>query len=174
MSISDRVRHGSPEVVFEDYTALGYNYRMTDVQAAVGREQLRRLPSVIARRRSLAGTYQRLLREVPGLELPLEPAFARANWQSFWVRLPQDADQKAVMQYLLDRGIATRRGIANAHQEPAYSCPCSHRAASGLEQSELMRDQAIILPLFHEMTESDQKYVVSALREALAAGGGCS
>jgi dTDP-4-amino-4,6-dideoxygalactose transaminase len=171
MSVSDRTRHGSKQVVFEDYTALGYNYRMTDLQAAVGREQLRRLPAVIARRRALADNYRRLLAEVPGVEVPREPADARTNWQSFWIRLPRNADQKAVMQHLLDRGIATRRGISNAHQEPAYSCPCSHRAASGLEQSETMRDSTIILPLFHEMTEGDQEYVMTALREALACRG---
>src|SRR5207244_3737173 len=61
MSVSDRVRHASPKVMFESYELLGYNYRMTDIQAAVGRVQLRRLPELVAERRRQAALYAQLL-----------------------------------------------------------------------------------------------------------------
>src|SRR6185295_713514 len=106
MSVPDTVRHGAARVIFESYGSVGFNYRMTDIQAAVGREQLKRLPEVISKRRELAERYRERLRGIPGLELPHEPGYARSNWQSFCVRLPKGTDQRAVMQYALDRGVA--------------------------------------------------------------------
>ena len=168
MTVSDRARHTASEVVFEDYALCGFNYRMTDIQAAVGREQLRRLPEIVERRRALASTYCRLLAAVPEIEIVREPKWARSNWQSFRVLLPEGVSQRAMMQHMLNRGIATRRGICNAHQEPAYrASPGSFRQASSLACSELLRDRSVILPLFHQMTLEDQETVVGALASAL-------
>jgi len=178
MSVPDTVRHRAKEVVFESYATLGYNYRMTDIQAAVGREQLKRLPGILERRRYLADRYRRLLERIPGLTPPAEPAWARSNWQSYCVRLPDGCDQRQVMQYLLDRDIATRRGIMSSHREPAYahelwSCGAGAAACRGgecehLRESERATDRCILLPLFPQMSEEDQDRVVEALAEACA------
>ena len=69
MSVPDTVRHGSQQVIFEDYLVVGFNYRMTDVQAAVGRKQLERLPELVSRRRALAARYAELLGNIEGLGL---------------------------------------------------------------------------------------------------------
>ena len=98
MSVSDTVRHSANSVIFESYPEIGFNYRMTDVQAAIGREQLKRLPQIVSARREKAQIYRSLLRDVAGLGLPVEPAWARSNWQSFCVRLPEGIDQRQVMQ----------------------------------------------------------------------------
>jgi perosamine synthetase len=163
MSVSDRVRHGAREVMFEDHSVLGYNYRMTDIQAAVGREQLKRLPEIVATRRRLAARYVERLSDVPGLGMPFEPPWARSNWQSFSVRLPEWSDQRGVMQHLLDRGVASRRGIMCAHREVPY-----REAGRGrqLPESERAQDRNIILPLFPQLTDDEQEYVCTALREA--------
>jgi perosamine synthetase len=178
MSVPDTVRHAAKEVVFESHPVMGYNYRMTDIQAAVGREQLKRLPEIIDRRRSLGRRYLQLLAEIPGVSLPEEPSWARSNWQSFCVRLPGECDQRAVMQKMLDAGIATRRGVMCAHREPAYvrepwasaaaqsGCHRSPGGYTGLDESEKAQDQTIILPLFHQMTEEEQDNVVAALQDA--------
>src|SRR5215469_3066345 len=121
MSVPDTVRHGSAQVIFESYPLVGYNYRMTDIQAAVGREQLKRLPEIVAGRRALAKRYSELLANNIGLESPTEPDYARSNWQSYCVRLPSHCDQRAIMQSMLDAGIATRRGIMCSHREAVYS-----------------------------------------------------
>ena len=71
MSVPDTVRHGSQQVIFEDYLVVGFNYRMTDVQAAVGRKQLERLPDLVSRRRALAARYAELLGNIEGLGLPV-------------------------------------------------------------------------------------------------------
>lgn len=171
MTVSDRTRHSAKKIVFEEYAVCGYNYRMTDIQAAIGREQLRRLPEILERRRTLANDYRRLLAAVPQIELVREPEWARSNWQSFRVLLPEGVSQSAVMQHMLNDGIATRRGICNAHQEPAYrNAPGSFRQASRLSVSEMLRDRSIILPLFHEMTRTDQETIVESLSSAVSEG----
>ena len=169
MSVPDIARHAAKSVVFEEYTELGYNYRMTDIQAAIGRVQLKRLPETLARRRTLAQRYFGLLSSVPGLGLPVEPEWARSNWQSFCVRLPEGADQRTVMQSMLEAGVATRRGIMNAHLEPAYrreSWRCVHGRTGDcgcLRESELAQEHCIILPLFHHMTDDEQTKTADAL-----------
>jgi perosamine synthetase len=165
MSVPDTLRHGSAQVIFESYPVLGYNYRMTDIQAAVGREQLKRLPEIIAGRRAIATRYQELLADIPGLVLPHEPAYARSNWQSYCVRLPARCDQRAVMQNMLDEGVSTRRGIMCSHLEAPYSA-----AARGgsLLHSEQAQARAIILPLYIQMSSDELGRVARALRAACA------
>ena len=169
MNVTDAVRHGSREVIFESYPELGYNYRMTDIQAAVGREQLKRLTSIITRRREIASQYSEQLRPTTDVSLPIEPAWARSNWQSFCVRLPIYHDRRDIMQDLLDRGISTRRGIMNIHLEEAYSDPGSHRRATSLDRSISAQEHSIILPLFSQMTGSDLVNVSEALTFSLFA-----
>lgn len=162
MSIPDTVRHASREVSFESYPVLGFNYRMTDIQAAVGRVQLTRLPDLLARRRALADRYRMLLADVAGLSAPFEPDWARSNWQSYCVRLPEHADQRAVMQTMLDQGIATRRGIMCAHRESAYA---EAELRFALPESERAQDECILLPLYPQMSEDEQAYVVDGLKD---------
>ena len=103
--MTDAVRHDSKQVIYETYPDLGYNYRMTDLQAALGRVQLRRLPRIVERRRELADLYKQHLADVFGFDAPSEPSWSRSNWQSYCVGLPAWLDQRATMQALLDRGI---------------------------------------------------------------------
>jgi len=165
MSVPDTVRHGSPEVIFENYLAVGFNYRMTDVQAAVGRKQLERLTDLVSRRRSVAAGYAELLADVEDLDLPLEPEWARSNWQSYCVRLPERVDQKQVMQSLLDQRIATRRGIMCSHREPAYA---NEKQRHDLRQSEIAQDHSILLPIYAQMSEADLAQIAHALRRELS------
>ena len=162
------MRHGAAKVVFESYETLGYNYRMTDVQAAIGRVQLSRLPEILSRRRFLAALYTTRLSALDVLP-PVEPDWARSNWQSYCVTLPEGADQVRIMQALLDRNISTRRGIMNTHLEPAYAPKGSFRSPGALTRSEAAQNRSIILPLFVQMSEDDVHYVVDELAAALAA-----
>ena len=137
------------------------------MQAAIGLEQLKRLPHIVARRRALGDTYRRLLcQEVPRVTPPHEPAWARTNWQSYCVRLPNDVDQRSVMQFMLNKGIATRRGIMCIHREEAYASPS---APALLRNSEEAQDHCIILPMFPQMTEAMLMDTVQALKEVVSA-----
>lgn len=161
MSVPDTVRHKSKKVIFEEYVMTGYNYRMTDIQAAIGIEQLKKLPDIISERRRLASLYAQALKEIKWLAPPLEKSYLRSNWQSYPVRIldVQEYRQLDVMQSLMDNGIATRRGIMNAHQELPYS---SHKLR--LSESESARDSVVLLPLFIGMTDEDVSQITSSLK----------
>ncbi len=164
MSVPDTVRHGSNQVIFESYPTIGYNYRMTDIQAAVGRVQLQRLPEIIQERREQAERYGDLLADIPHLEPPTEPEWARSNWQSYCVRLPGACDQRVVMQAMLDAEVSTRRGIMCSHREAAYA---DLKNTSELRQSEAAQDHCVLLPLYPGLTAGEQTRVVQALEQAI-------
>jgi perosamine synthetase len=161
MSISDVKRHSANEIVFEEYLEPAYNYRLTDLQAAVGRPQLRRLADIITERRRLADVYVKALAGHPILVAPTDPVHGRCNWQSYPTRMKpgQPLSQRAIMQHFLDAGIATKRGVSNAHQEPAYA---KQPLRMPLPVSELLRDTTVLLPLFHGMTDQEQQRVIAA------------
>ena len=164
MSVNDRERHGSNRVIFEEHSVLGFNYRMTDIQAAVGREQLRRLDDIIAERRRIAAWYGEDLASVEQVSPPHEPVWARSNYQSYVVRLPDRCDQRAVMQAMLDDGVSTRRGIMCAHREVPYA------GSHDLPNSEASQDRHIVLPLFPGMTRDDVERVARSLAAATSVG----
>ena len=165
MSVSDTVRHHSDKVVFEEYTETAFNCRMTDLQAAVGRPQLARLSEIVSTRRKLADRYREALDGNSLFAAPTLGPNARSNWQSYPLRLKGNAKQIDVLQALVDRGIAAKRGIANSHQEPAYAGKTFWGMdGHGLPVSEKLRDTTILIPLFHGMTDAEQTLVIDALR----------
>jgi dTDP-4-amino-4,6-dideoxygalactose transaminase len=169
MSVNDQARHNASAVTFESYETVGFNYRLTDVQAAIGRCQLERLPGALEERRSLAGTYQQALSRIPGLAVPRDRADTKTNWQSYCVLLPEGTDQRAVMQSLLDDGISSRRGVMCIHREPAYANPPeSDGVRFPLPVSEAAQDRGIILPMFSGMTAEQARWVAARLDAALA------
>ncbi len=163
MSVPDTVRHASNQVIREQFLEVGYNFRMTDIQAAVGRQQLKRLPVLLERRTKQVNEYQRLL---PKVQFQREPEWAKSNWQSLMIRLPEGSDQLTVMQKLLDEGISTRRGIMCSHREPAYPAG-TWRAVSDLKHSEEAQDRTILLPLFHDLSQEDLERVAHTVESLL-------
>ena len=169
MTISDTARHESQTVVFEQYLEPAFNFRMTDLQAAIGRVQLARLDDIVAERRRLASVYQEAFRAHPVLDVLVEEPWSRTNWQSYPVFLRQGSGvtQAAAMQHLYDQGIACKRGIGNAHQEPAYAgrSNWAKAASESLAESERLRDRTMLLPLFHGMSREEQDRVIAACRD---------
>lgn len=162
MSVSAADRHHGGSAVIEQYLETAFNYRMTDIQAAVGLVQLSKLDAIIARRRELAARYHELLAE-QNITTVRDPEYGTTNYQSFWVWLPEGADRQEVLAGLAERGVSARRGIMASHLEPAYA---GHPSAP-LPVTEAFTARTLILPLFHDMTESEQDTVVSALSETL-------
>jgi len=164
MSVGAAERHASQQPVIERYLEVGYNYRMTDVQAAIGLVQLAKLGRQIERRRELAARYQELLADIPGLVTVRDPRYGTTNYQSFWVQLPDGfpVSRDDLLRMLADAGVSARRGIMAAHLEPAYAgflCP-------PLPVTERVTAGSLILPLFHELTEEEQDLVVSVVHAA--------
>ncbi|MEU8520838.1 aminotransferase class I/II-fold pyridoxal phosphate-dependent enzyme [Streptomyces sp. NBC_01216] len=164
MNVSAAERHASGTPVLENYLETGFNYRMTDIQAAVGLVQLGRLDAMVARRRALAARYTELLSGIPGLDPVRDPGHGQGNFQSYWVLLSEDfpAGRDALLTVLAEAGISARRGIMAAHLEPAYQ----GHPAGPLPVTERISRDSLILPLFHTMTETQQDRVVEVLRAA--------
>ena len=163
MSVSDAARHASNRVMIESYEMTATNCRMTDMQAAVGRVQLGKLSAIVAERRRLAESYAQRLKRYQDIVIPQEPAWARTNWQSYCIGLPKGSDQIGVMQKMLDKGVATRRGIMSSHLERPF---LTARRGS-LKNSETVSKDYILLPLFNGMTDREQDRVVEVLAEAI-------
>jgi perosamine synthetase len=164
MSVSDVERHASKSVIIEKYPEIGYNYRMTDVQAAMGLVQLRKLPHIIERRREIAAFYDKSLRSIPHIRVPRVPEFAYNNYQSYWIEIlgPSPVSRDELMQKLLDRGIATRRGIMAIHLEECY------QDSSGfLPETRRITKSTILLPLYPSMTEEEVQYVITQISDIL-------
>jgi perosamine synthetase len=168
MSVPDLARHSAKTIIFEQYPIVGFNYRMTDIQAAVGRVQLGRLPGLLARRTELAEEYTRAISRIPGLKPPHVPRYARTNYQSFAIRVTPEypLSRDDLMRWLLEQGVSTRRGIMNAHQEAAYA---DH--TTRLPHSEATRDTTILLPLYPGMSSEDIRRVIDLLDRAGTVSG---
>jgi dTDP-4-amino-4,6-dideoxygalactose transaminase len=162
MSISAAERHARRQPVIEQYLEVGFNYRMTDIQAAVGLVQLAKLDPMVSRRRRLAARYQRLLGCVPGVRTVCDPDYGRSNYQSFWVELmpPFPLGRDELLRRLFESDISARAGIMAAHRQPAYA---NHPGRTALPNTEWLTDHTLILPLFHDMTEHEQDAVVSVI-----------
>lgn len=165
MSVSAAERHAATGVPpKEAYLEVGFNYRMTDIQAAVGLVQLDRLDEVIERRRALAGRYEANLSGIDGVRTPADPPWGTTNFQSYCVDVGSPTVRDAVMAHLHDRGISTRRGIMAAHLEPAY-----RDIGLSLPVTERLTSTTLILPLYHSLSEAEVDEVSAEVRAGIEA-----
>jgi len=166
-SISEEERHSGPRpYILPDFNLLGFNYRMTDLQGAVGRAQLNKLDGFVEERAKWAAWYREQLGDVDWLHLPQEPKNGRHAWQSFVVYVDPDKttlSRNALMERLQERGISTRPGTHAVHMLGYY------RDTYGLRDDDFpgARDCAqnsMAIPLHNMMTPDDYTYVVDAVR----------
>lgn len=160
MSVTDMERHSAQRVIREQYLEVGYNYRLTDIQAAIGLAQLDRLDGIISARQERAAWYDACFADRNWIGTPVVPDGVDWNVQTYTVRLLGfEADKRdRVMQKILDEGIATRAGVMTAHREPAFA---GFRAE--LPVSEAASDCSIALPMHSGLTEADVERVATAL-----------
>ena len=166
MNVNDRIRHLSKSIIFEDHIEIGYNYRMTDIQASVGIKQLEKLDWIVNERRKIAKIYLDRLEGIDCIRLPQEKINILFNFQSFCIYLKPTSNitRNELMQKLLDLGISTRRGIMTSHRETAYK----NFLSSNLSKSENLADNSIVIPLFVPMEENEIDYVIDAIKHELS------
>ena len=164
MSVSAEARHASVLAPAEEYLEIGFNYRMTDVQAAIGIVQLGRLPEAVRRRRELACAYAEAVAEVPGLRAVADPTWGESNFQSFWMEVGPEypLDRDGLLERLAEADISARRGIMAAHRQPAYRGRDTGRAS--LAVTERLTDTTLILPLYHQLEAHDQARIIDTLQ----------
>ncbi|MGA5700678.1 DegT/DnrJ/EryC1/StrS family aminotransferase [Peterkaempfera bronchialis] len=167
MSVSAADRHAATAgaTVLETYDEIGFNHRMTDIQAAVGLVQLGKLPAMVERRRALAERYRALLAPLltayQGARLVADPPHGTTNYQSCWLLLPDGfpVSRADLLGKLAAAGVSARRGIMAAHLEAAYA----GTARVPLPATEHLTRNSLVLPLHHFLTEPQQDQVVAAL-----------
>ena len=164
MSVSDRVRHQSSSIIFEDHLEVGYNYRMTDIQASVGIKQLEKLDWIVEERRKIARKYLDGLKDIDCIRLPYEKEGKYSNIQSFSIYLKENCpiERNDLMQELLDRGISSRRGIMTTHRETAYNS-----TKYFLPITEDLADRSIILPLYVGITQKEINFIINVVKSFL-------
>ncbi|QOT20619.1 DegT/DnrJ/EryC1/StrS aminotransferase family protein [Paenarthrobacter sp. YJN-D] len=166
MSVSASDRHASILAPAEEYLEVGFNYRMTDLQAAVGLVQLGRLREAVQRRRELAANYANAFAGVEGLRLVGDPDYGTGNFQSCWLEIgpafPLGRD--GLMGHLAQDGISARRGIMAAHRQPAYAG--KDTGGASLEVTNWLTDHTLILPLYHQLALHDQVRVIDSVLRA--------
>jgi len=167
MSVSAAERHGSVLPPAENYSEIGFNYRMTDMQAAVGIVQLSKLPAIVARRRELAAIYTAAFADLPVVRVVADPEWGTSNFQSFWIEVLPEAktDREGVLEALALADISARRGIMAAHRQPAFRD--RDTGVAELPATERLTDTTLILPLYHQLTAADQERVIHAVRGAV-------
>jgi dTDP-4-amino-4,6-dideoxygalactose transaminase len=158
-------RRSSGRYRFED---AGFNYRLSDILAAVGVAQLRKLDWIIARRRELAALYDAALADLSGVTPPWQPPWGGHVYQSYVTRLDGSIDRDAVIRALAERGIETTLGTYALHAEPFFVRALGH-APGDLTNSWDAYRTTLTLPLFPQMTVAMVERVVQALAEVLAA-----
>ena len=149
----------------------GWNFRLSELHAAVGAVQMGRLPSLLADRARIAAGYEHRLTPLVkrGLRLPRVPQGAHPNWQSYVVRVPEGVEQEAVAEGLLERGVQSTISAQALHTEPAFAdLPAAQGAFPGAEDA---RRSGLSLPVATGLSEQDLDRVASALDEVLASLG---
>lgn len=166
MSVSANDRHAALLAPAEEYLEVGFNYRMTDMQAAVGLVQLGRLHEAVTRRREIVAGYQAALSRIDGLRFIRDPEYGTSNFQSFWVEvLPSfRLGREQLLERLARDGISARRGIMASHRQPAYAG--RDTGGADLSVTERLTDNTVILPVYHQLTPGEQSRVIRSIRLA--------
>lgn len=164
MSVSDIARHKAQKIIHESYPVIGYNFRMSDIQAAVGTEQMKKLPMFLRKRTELASRYTKVFLESKFIVPPYVPKGYVHNWQTYVIRLRKNRKitRDRLMEKLYKVGISTRIGIMAAHLEKPYR---NMYPKLSLPETEVAASQTLALPLYFQMTQKEQNYVIQKVLE---------
>jgi perosamine synthetase len=158
------MRQGAGHLEIPEFHEVGYNYKLSDVLAAIALVQLDKLDGFLSRRRALADRYAGLLAEVPGVTAPASPTDRESTWQTYAVTFDDGLDRDAAVLGLRARGIGSTIGTYALHREPVYAAPADCPTSDSLFRRHLA------LPMYADLTDADQDRVVTALREVLSPG----
>ncbi|GFK94829.1 UDP-4-amino-4-deoxy-L-arabinose--oxoglutarate aminotransferase [Fundidesulfovibrio magnetotacticus] len=151
-----------------NHVALGFNYRMTDIAAALGIVQLSRLDSIVAEKNNIVAAYREFLADAPGVSLPVEPAYVtQHSWYMFAVQV-DEAIRDAVVAHLKDKGVDTRLSFPPIHNQPYYRERFGSKAED-LPVTWRTWRRLINLPIWPGLTREQIAYVAATLKEAVAA-----
>lgn len=147
-----------------DFCAAGFNYRMTELQAAIGQVQLGKFAVILAKRRQIVSQYFKELRDCPRIRLPANGP--EHTWQTFMVVLGEALRRQTVMDSLAAEGVGAGPGSVAAHSQEIYQRTFGYRS-SHLCVAERLASRGLALPLYSEMTDGQVHVCVDALKRAV-------
>ncbi len=164
---SERNQGRAPDMGWLDHDRLGFNYRLTDLQSAIGLVQLGRLDTMLADRARAAAAYREALAEIEGIELPCEDAGGdRRGWFVFVVRVPRGTDRDETVRRLLAAGVQAKPYLPAIHLMTYYRETFGHREGE-FPVCEDVAARSLALPFFPAITEGQIARVAAALQSAL-------
>lgn len=170
-SQSERERHYGPRpYLLPDFEELGFNYRMTDLQGAVGAVQLTRLDAWLEERRQWSHYYREALREIPWVQVPEPPEGYDHSWQSFVLRIKEESaplTRNQIMDRLMEKGISTRPGTHAVPFLGAYAY-LGHKPKD-FPGAWVSQEQSLAIPLHQQMVADDYEYIVSTFKDIACA-----
>ncbi|MDD4941622.1 MAG: DegT/DnrJ/EryC1/StrS family aminotransferase, partial [Candidatus Omnitrophica bacterium] len=155
------IRYDGPWSYEQHY--LGFNYRITDLQCALGISQLKKLDAFLSKRRKIVSLYNKNLAGLEGVLLPEEKPYVRSAWHLYYIRLKDSGIRKTVFQRLRRAGIGAQVHYLPVHMQPYYRKSLGYTGA-GLSTAEKYYSQTISLPLYPAMKTEEILYVIRVLK----------
>lgn len=167
-SVSDLERHKAKGTILQQYFEPGYNYRLTDIQAAIGIVQLGKLPEMLRQRREQAAKYDAAFAGIAGVHVPYVPSWAEPSWSSYCLRITAEAKVTAaeMVRRMAEKNVSCRHGIPPLHVEPCFADEWKGARFPG---AEAVARETMFLPIFPGMTEEQQRHVIESFRTAIRA-----
>lgn len=154
-----------------EHVRLGYNYRMDELSAAVGVEQMLRLDEILGSRDLAAKRYSELFKKIPEIEVPhVEDYVTAMGWFVYVIKLPENSNRSKVMAFLMERGVQSREYFKPLHVQPYYMEKMGYKKGM-FPVTEKVADRTLAIPFFNRITAEQQEYVVDTIKEALASVG---
>ncbi|MCF6095705.1 DegT/DnrJ/EryC1/StrS family aminotransferase [Thermovorax subterraneus] len=149
-----------------EHERLGYNYRMSELHAALGVAQMERIEEILAKRQKVADMYNERLKDVDGVKIPHVHPKVKMSWFVYVIRLEEGIDRNKVMEYLLENGIGCRPYFTPIHLQPFYR-EMGYKEGD-FPVTEAVAKTTIALPFYNNLTEEEIDYVVERLKEAIS------
>jgi len=154
-----------------EHVRIGYNYRLDEVSAAIGVEQMKRIEEILEKRELVAKRYNELLKNVDGIETPFVDSYvSRMSWFVYVVKLAPEIDRNKVREYLQKNGVQCREYFKPVHLQPFYREQFGYEPGT-FEITEKVSKRTLAIPFFNALTLEEQEYVVETLKKAIEFAG---
>jgi len=167
-SVSDLERHKAKGIILQKYYVNGYNYRMTDIQAAIGIIQMKKLPEILKQRREQSEYYTEAFSEMEQLELPYVPEYTEHAFSSYMLRIKKGIKITStdIINKMSEKNISCRFGIQPLHKEPYF-------ADRGFSDKDFpvscdVAERSFFIPIFPGLMKKDIDYIISNIKEILS------
>jgi len=167
-SVSDLERHKAKGVIVQKYYENGYNYRMTDMQAAIGLIQMKKIDKIIEERAKQAEFFNKELENIDELAAPFVPSYATHAYSSYLIKISDKSKitPEFIINKMAEKNISCRFGIMPLHNEPYFEKDGWNDAMFPVSCK--VADKTFFIPIFPGLTEENMKFIISSLKSVIS------